>query len=148
MKDLSEEIWDYLEPMDTWYISDLKLLGTILFFFPSENLPLLIDRIMKTIEKYKYFRETKVFLSSFLANLSTVYFQHHLFKECETITLQLLVLAEELKIYDILGFSQVRLGILQHNSDLIDKGITLLRLTKEEALVEILEKEINDFSNL
>ncbi|HFM9758883.1 TPA: Rgg/GadR/MutR family transcriptional regulator, partial [Streptococcus pneumoniae] len=27
-------------------------------------------------------------------------------------------------------------------------GITLLRLTKEEALVEILEKEINDFSNL
>ncbi|HEV9835018.1 TPA: Rgg/GadR/MutR family transcriptional regulator Rgg1518 [Streptococcus pneumoniae] len=148
LKDLYEEIWDYLESMDTWYISDLKLLGTILFFFPSENLPLLIDRIMKTIEKYKYFRETKAFLSSFLANLSTVYFQHHLFKECETITLQLLVLAEELKIYDILGFSQVRLGILQHNSDLIDKGITLLRLTKEEALVKILEKEINDFSNL
>ncbi|HHK7819766.1 TPA: Rgg/GadR/MutR family transcriptional regulator, partial [Streptococcus pneumoniae] len=28
------------------------------------------------------------------------------------------------------------------------KGITLLRLTKEEALVKILEKEINDFSNL
>ena len=134
--------------MDTWYISDLKLLGTILFFFPSENLLLLIDRIMKTIEKYKYFRETKVFLSSFLANLSTVYFQHHLLKECETITLQLLVLAEELKIYDILGFSQVRLGILQHNSDLIDKGITLLRRTKEEALVKLLEKEINDFSNL
>ncbi len=65
---------------------------------------------MKTIARYKNTLETQKHLSSFLANLSTVYIQHHFYSKNVKQSPYNLVLAEELKIYDILGFSQVRLG--------------------------------------
>lgn len=54
-------------------------------------------------------------------------------------------LAKGLKRYDSLGFAQVRLGICRGDDELIDKGMTLLRLTEEKQLLETLENEIQKY---
>lgn len=142
LNQLARDIWKDLEPMDTWYSSDLKLLGSILFFFDEATLPLIADKIIQSIQKYTHFRETKLFHLSLLSNLSTIYVQRNQLKECEDITRRVHALAKELKRYDIYAFSQVRLGICQKNPELIHKGLALLRATEENRLYASLNAEL------
>lgn len=141
----AQSIWNYLEPMDTWYISDLKFLGTILYHFDIETLPHIVEKILSSLEKYKNYRDIKPFQLSLLSNLSTIYLQKGLIKDCEQLTQKILTLSKELKVYNSLGFAQVRLGICQKDEALIDKGLTLLKLTEEDELVATLEKEVEQF---
>ncbi|MGT2845871.1 hypothetical protein [Streptococcus massiliensis] len=55
-------------------------------------------------------------------------------------------LALEQKRYDQLGFSQVRIGICTKDRALINKGVQLLELTNETALVNQLQREIQDYT--
>ncbi|MGT2829744.1 Rgg/GadR/MutR family transcriptional regulator [Streptococcus hillyeri] len=145
LQSMTQSIWNYLEPMDTWYISDLKFLGTILYHFDIETLPHIVEKILSSLEKYKNYRDIKPFQLTLLSNLSTIYLQKGLIKDCEQLTHKILTLSKELKVYNSLGFAQVRLGICQRDESLIDKGLTLLKLTEEEELVATLEKEVEQF---
>lgn len=77
-----------------------------------------------------------------LTNLASIYLDNHHLKECERFSLKAYELAKELKRYDFLGISQVRLGICREDNTLIDKGMTLLRLTEEENILKALEEEL------
>ncbi|MFC5630708.1 MULTISPECIES: Rgg/GadR/MutR family transcriptional regulator [Streptococcus] len=144
---LATSIWKHLEPMDSWYGNDLRLLAIILFYFDMETLPHITKRILENLERYKNFHDIKSFQLSLLGNLSTIYFKNHHFKQCESITLKSLEIAQELKRFDALGFSQVRLGICQNDDELISKGMTLLKLTGENQLVTTLEEEIEEYNH-
>ena len=142
---LTEKIYRYLDKQDTWYMSDLKLLQTILYAFPVENLPQLTKRIFANLEKYKNFQNIKESQINILTNISTIYFYNKLKNECEEVTSKILDLAKELKRYDSLGFAQVRLGICRGDDTLIENGLALLRLTDEQALLTMLEEEVKKY---
>ena len=142
---LTEKIYRYLDKQDTWYMSDLKLLQTILYAFPVENLPQLTKRIFASLEKYKDFQNIKEAQINILTNISTIYFYNQLKNECEEVTLKILDLAKELKRYDSLGFAQVRLGICRGDDALIENGLALLRLTDERDLLTMLEEEVKKY---
>lgn len=142
---LTQKIWTYLEKQDTWYENDLKLLNSILYYFPLDTLPNISQKILDSLTKYKNFHSIKANQLNLLNNLSTLYLYNDLKKDCEKITLMTLDLAKGLKRYDSLGFAQVRLGICRGDDELIDKGMTLLRLTEEKQLLETLENEIQKY---
>ena len=142
---LTKKIYRYLDKQDTWYMSDLKLLQTILYAFPVVNLPQLTKRIFANLEKYKNFQNIKESQINILTNISTIYFYNKLKNECEEVTSKILDLAKELKRYDSLGFAQVRLGICRGDDTLIENGLALLRLTDEQALLTMLEEEVKKY---
>ena len=138
-------IWTYLEKEDNWYFSDLQLLNAILFHFPTDSLPIITDRLLNSLKKYKDYTTTKPIELVILTNLATIYLHNNLEKECEKITKLTLELAKNLKRYDSLALSQVRLGICRKDDELIHKGMELLRLTEETDLIQTLEEEIKNF---
>lgn len=140
-----EKIWSYLKKQDNWYFIDFQLLNSILFSFPIESLELITEMIFERIEKYEGHTSIKPLKKKLLTNISTIYLYNNFKDRCERVSLKMLELAKEVKRYDSLGFAQVRLGICRGDDDLIEKGLTLLRLTEEDDLVSMLEEEVKKF---
>lgn len=78
----TNKIWAYLEKQDTWYESDFRLLSTILYFFPLENIKQFTQKILNSIKKYKSFRYGNNVQIGLLVNLSTIYLYNGLKREC------------------------------------------------------------------
>lgn len=142
---IASEIWKKLEKRDTWYMSDLRLLTSILFHFSIENVRDITERILENLEKYRYYKELHNLRFTLLSNLASVYLYNRLFKECEYITKLSLDLARVLKRYDQFGATQVRIGICTHDEELIQKGLHLLDITEETILFENLTNEVRHF---
>ncbi len=141
-KETTQKIWQYLEKQDTWYKNDFKLLSTILYHFPLETLDNITPKILENLEKYNNLYNIKPLQLTLLTNLASIYLDNHHLEECERFSLKSYELAKELKRYDFLGISQVRLGICRKDDTLINQGMTLLRLTEENNILKALEKEL------
>ncbi|WP_105154733.1 helix-turn-helix domain-containing protein [Streptococcus suis] len=144
-KKLTEKIWKELEKRDNWYWSDIRMLNTILYFFPIDSVNLVTEGILKTLDKYKDFVNTKTRQLTILENLSTLYLYHNRKKDCRLILDRILCLSKEERRYDILAFAQVRYGICTDNDELIEKGLQLLELMEETGYLSIAKKEIEQF---
>ncbi|MGT2829747.1 helix-turn-helix domain-containing protein [Streptococcus hillyeri] len=142
---ITTKVWNYLEKQDTWYYGDLRLLSNILYYFPLEQVKKVTQRILDSLEKYSDYKNIKLHQFTILMNLSTIFLYHKHIKESQAIVLWALDTAKEIKRFDFLGCAQVRLGICQKDEELIDKGLTLLKLTEEDDLVAMLEKEVEQF---
>ena len=141
----TNKIWAYLEKQDTWYESDFRLLSTILYFFPLENIKQFTQKILNSIKKYQSFRYGNNLQIGLLVNLSTIYLYNGLKRECAEITKYIYDLSKKEKRYDSLGLSQIRLGICKNDNELIKKGIGLLQLADEKELVKSLKEEIEKY---
>lgn len=86
----TQKIWSYLEKQDTWYENDLWLLHTILYHFPMETIHNISGKILKSLQKYKHYRNIKSSEFSLLSNLSTIYLYNGFKKECKEIVLRTL----------------------------------------------------------
>lgn len=145
LQESARGIWHYLEKQDTWYESDLRLFRTILYSFPLDNLDILSNKILESLKKYKNYRNIKPLQIALLMSLSEIYFKAKKFHNCCQIIKYAIELAKQQKHYVYLASAQVRLGICQKDETLIDKGLTLLKLTEEDDLVAVLEKEVEQF---
>jgi transcriptional regulator with XRE-family HTH domain len=142
---INQRIWHYLEKQDAWYENDFRLLNTILPHFPIEIVQNITSKILENLIKYDDYRNIDNSSFSLLSNLATIFLYNNLKEDCEIITLKTIDVAKKVKRYDYLGFSQVRLGICRKDDDLIKKGLELLSLTEETALLETMEEEIKNF---
>ena len=142
---LTQKIWTNLEKQNTWYESDLKLLSNILFHFPLDSVKAITPQILDSLEKYKNYHNIKPLQYQLLTNLATIYLYNNLIEECLNITLITLELSQEIKRYDYLGFSQIRIGICRKDDNLINKGIKILSLTNETSLLKIMKEEVKKF---
>lgn len=142
---LAEILWKEIEGRDTWYESELRILSTILFYFPIESLKNMTDKILYSLDKYKHYKDMENHSFSLLTNLAGMYLWNNYFNDCCRITNRAFELARKLKRYDQLGFSQVRLGICRHDEQLITQGLQLLELTGELEFHRILTEEVRHF---
>lgn len=145
LQESTKAIWHYLEKHNTWYESDLRLLRTILYSFPLDNLQVLSNKLLECLKKYKNYRNIKPLQIALLMSISEIYLKAKKFHNCYQIIKYAIELAKQQKHYVYLAYAQVRLGICQKDETLIDKGLTLLKLTEEEELVAMLEKEVEQF---
>lgn len=146
LQEITKKIWDELEKVDTWYERDLKMLNVILFSFPIDVILETTERILTNLEKYPNYVPLKETKYAILTNLASIFLHNGKIDDCERLTSKSLVLARESKRYDRLGFCQVRLGICQKDTDLINKGLALLELTDETKMIENLKFEIDAYA--
>lgn len=141
----TRRIWSYIEKQDEWYENDIRLLGTILYSYPIEQLPQLTEKLLRSLKKYQHYRNIKPLELGLLATIAKLYLRHDNKMECENISVRLLYTSKEMKNYEKLAIANVYLGICQNNDDLIIKGLTLLELTGETQLLENLREEVKNY---
>ena len=64
---------------------------------------------------------------------------------CLCLIQECLDLAKILKRYDLLGVAQVRLGIVNEDHAMINKGLSLLESTDESRLLREMKREVSDY---
>lgn len=140
-----KKLWRKIEKQDTWYESDLKILNTILFRFPIEHLHLITGKILQRLEVYKNYQHLYDLRMAILLNLSTIYLYNQDRNMCQQICYTLLEDAKNKKSYDRLAICYVRIGICTYDSNLIQKGFSLLELTDETSMLSHLQKEVENY---
>ena len=141
-QELATILWQDLQKRNTWYMSDLRILSTIIYYFPFEQIDMMTIRILQNFEKYEDYLDLDQIQFSIISNLATLYLYHDDKNQCFKLSQRTLELARRQKRYDQLGFAQVRMGICQNNPEQIEKGLNLLTLTEETALLEQMKKEV------
>lgn len=140
------ELWNTLAVKKEWYISELKLLNQILFYFPDDLIFDVTDRILERLTEYDLFQKMAILKTSILINLSTVYLYHSQVERCEEILQWAYCEAQKLKRYDFISICLIRLGICQTDKKMIKKGMTFLQLANETEMEKEFIKEIKIFS--
>ena len=56
-----------------------------------------------------------------------------------------MIYQKKMKRYDLLGVAQVRLGIVNEDHTMINKGLSLLESTDESRLLEEMKREVSDY---
>ncbi|MBD5823784.1 helix-turn-helix domain-containing protein [Lactococcus petauri] len=146
VKQITLELWNTLAVKKEWYISELKLLNQILFYFPDDLIFDVTDRILERLTEYDLFQKMAILKTSILINLSTVYLYHSQVERCEEILQWAYCEAQKLKRYDFISICLIRLGICQTDKKMIKKGMTFLQLANETEMEKEFRKEIKIFS--
>ena len=82
-----------------------------------------------------------------LLNLSTLYLYNGDKLLCKQLCYTLLEEAKISRQYDTLTFSYIRIGICTNDTQLIQNGLSLAKLVKDEHLLTELEREVDIFVN-
>ena len=142
---LAEELWKELEKRDQWFLSDLRLLVMIIFHFPIDSLEMLRQRLVKSLNKYTDYRPIQSIHYSILANMTRMYLEANKKDDCLCLIQECLDLSKKMKRYDLLGVAQVRLGIVNKDHAMINKGLSLLESTDESRLLREMKREVRDY---
>ncbi|HEM3599102.1 TPA: helix-turn-helix transcriptional regulator [Streptococcus suis] len=137
---LSKLLWSQLEEYDNWYHNDIILVGTLLSHIISLNsLEETANLLLKRLEKYKDYKRIQPTILSFYQQLSLFTLEQKQYSKSTFFATKLMELAKQEKRYDQLARAYVYLGIAQNKQELIDKGLQILELTDEQALLDNLQ---------
>lgn len=65
-----EPVWNRLSKLNQWYLSDILLINTILYFFPNDTAIAISSRIIERLELYDGFQNSQKLIISFKINLT------------------------------------------------------------------------------
>ncbi|HEM3462621.1 TPA: helix-turn-helix transcriptional regulator [Streptococcus suis] len=137
---LSKLLWSELERYDNWYHNDIILVGTLLSKISSlDSLEETANLLLKRLEKYKDYKRIQPTILSFYQQLSLFTLEQKQYSKSTFFATKLMELAKQEKRYDQLARAYVYLGIAQNKQELIDKGLQILELTDEQALLDNLQ---------
>lgn len=137
---LSKLLWSELERYDNWYHNDIILVGTLLSKISSlDSLEETTNLLLKRLEKYKDYKRIQPTILSFYQQLSLFTLEQKQYSKSTFFATKLMELAKQEKRYDQLARAYVYLGIAQNKQELIDKGLQILELTDEQALLDNLQ---------
>ncbi|MEI5992051.1 hypothetical protein A5881_003607 [Enterococcus termitis] len=139
-----EPIWDRINKMNLWTLSELKLAACIIFYYPKGTALNIASRIEKELIKYEEYAPVKTFILGEYLNLTTIYMNSESFELAKQINDHALSLSKDLNRFDIYYFCIVRKGIFNKNEKLVSKGLDILRQLDKEDYVEFLVIEVNN----
>lgn len=144
-QEIALKLWNTIAIKKEWYVSELKLLNQILFYFPDNLVFDVADRILERIKEYEAFQNIARLRASILINLSTLYLQHSKIERCEEVSQWAYQEAKKLKRYDFISICLIRLGICRKDKKMIEKGINFLQLAGENTLAQEFREEVSVF---
>lgn len=144
-QEIALKLWNTIAIKKEWYVSELKLLNQILFYFPDNLVFDVADRILERIKEYEAFQNIARLKASILINLSTLYLQHSKIERCEEVSQWAYREAKKLKRYDFISICLIRLGICRKDKKMIEKGINFLQLAGENTLAQEFREEVSVF---
>ncbi|HEM3513509.1 helix-turn-helix domain-containing protein [Streptococcus suis] len=137
---LSKLLWSQLEGYDNWYHNDIILVGTLLSHIISlDSLEETANLLLKRLEKYKDYKRIQPTILSYYQSFAYFLLEQRQYSKSTFFATKLMELAKQEKRYDQLARAYVYLGIAQNKQELIDKGLQILELTDEQALLDNLQ---------
>lgn len=70
VRKIVEPVWNRLSKHNQWYLSEIRLINTILYFFPNETALEISNNIIKRLELYDGFRDSEKQIITFKINLT------------------------------------------------------------------------------
>ncbi|MGT2667202.1 helix-turn-helix domain-containing protein [Streptococcus rifensis] len=133
---LAESIWHEMKSYDTWYKNDFRLISSILFYFPIEQLPELANLILERLVKYDHFKEIQGTKLSLLGNLAYLFMRYDNVNEALRFSTLLEQEAKLRKRYDYLTRAVLYQGIVGKDNPLIRKALRMADDTDDESTKE------------
>jgi len=147
----SKVIWERLSKNNDLYLYDLYLLNAILFIFPLNEMREIHKYLMRGFKRYEDFPNIKRISVNTSLNVAVILIMEHLYEEALIEIESILPLCKEQKVFIPLAIGYIRKGIclnqLSKNGDnLINKGLTILKVLEEFDTYENMKKELVNFN--
>lgn len=146
----AEKVWFRLEKMDKWYLTELRLLNNILFFFPAETSLFISKRALVDLNYYRHFEEASKLQMAFSMNLIFLLMEDQDFKQAFIQIEELIIKSKKESKYIMLAVLYVRKGIIlektctdKEGDHFIQKGLKLLEAIEEWDIKKELEQELD-----
>lgn len=150
----ADEVWNRLQTLDTWYLADIRLLNSILFFFTIETAISITQLAIKQLNKYQALHDYKKLVYPFKHNLVQLLIREKNWLGAYQINEELIVAFKEEKAYVQIALTYLRKGLLQKKLemedeiDFIEKSFVIATVLDDEKLhiqLETERKQILDF---
>lgn len=149
----AEKVWQRISQLDKWYLTELRLLNNILFFFDFDTSLFISKRALVELEHYKHFYDAIELKMAYSMNLIYLLMENKNYTQALDKADSLITLGKEKGRYRILGVLYVRKGIIltklgKSEAEVwIQKGFHLLEAIEDLALKEELKKEVLYYLN-
>lgn len=142
-------VWDRLETFDQWFLTELYLVNSILYLFPTDSAIPITQRAVEELKKYQGFKRSSRLRFNFQFNLVYLLLHNEEFENALYLLDELIPEAKHLKYHEFLAVCYTRKGIALTNSgnkegqQFIEKGLMILEFIEEKQLKQQVEKEID-----
>lgn len=116
----AEKVWRRLEQLDTWYLSDIRLINNILFIFPIDTAITITKFAMTQLYKYRQHSLYKKSLLPFKYNLVHLLIRENQYKSAYKINEELIEDFKKEKAYVQISLCYLRKGLLQEKVGISD----------------------------
>lgn len=144
----AEKVWHRIAQLDKWYLTELRLLNNILFFFDFDTSLFISKRALVELEHYKHFYDAIELKMAYSMNLIYLLMENENYKQALEKVDSLILLSKKKGRYRILGVLYVRKGIIltklaKAEAEVwIQKGFFLLEAIEDFPLKKELDKEV------
>ncbi|MHC5248215.1 helix-turn-helix domain-containing protein [Enterococcus sp. LJL90] len=136
------QLWQRLNQMNGWTLSELKMASTIVVYFPSETASAIGQRILRELSRYEDFAPLQSYFLTVYLNLTSLFIRNKDYLQAEKLNQRALTLAKKLELYHFYYFTMVRKGIFDKDETLITKGeAALATLEKDSYLADLMEEK-------
>lgn len=149
----AEKVWHRISQLDKWYLTELRLLNNILFFFDFDTSLFISKRALVELEHYSHFHEAIALKMAYSMNLIYLLMENKNYEQALEKADSLILLSKEKERYRILGVLYVRKGIIltklaKTEAEVwIQKGFNLLEALEDFPLKKELDKEVLYYLN-
>lgn len=145
----AKKIWERMEKFDKWYLSDIRLINTVLFMFPLDVAVLIGERVTKQLEPYHSLKDAELSLINLDVNLAVLLIDGQKYPEALSYLKKVIPLCKKYQKYNQLAIAYARKGIVLQKLGDIDEGIAfiekayaILNAIEDAKLIGDLEKEV------
>ncbi|MFC4713425.1 helix-turn-helix domain-containing protein [Planococcus dechangensis] len=147
-KSYGYKIWERLERSDNWYLSDIKLINSILFLFPVETAEHITEFALKQGLKYDHHPEYENIFLPFKYNLVHLLLRGNRIEEAKSLNEEVLHTFKEKKLYTQVALCKLRKGLIElhlnkteSSKGLLENAYLIAEVLNDKELTMKLKKE-------
>ncbi|MGA9519009.1 MAG: helix-turn-helix domain-containing protein [Trichococcus sp.] len=151
----AKKIWERMEKFDKWYLSDIRLINTILFIFPIDVAVHIGERVTKQLVPYQNLKEAEILMINIDVNLAVLLIDDQNYPEALPYLEKVIPLCKKYQQYNQLAIAYARKGIIlqktgeiEEGSKSIAKAYAILNAIEDAKLIGNLEKEVSHYLNM
>ncbi|WJY26112.1 Rgg/GadR/MutR family transcriptional regulator [Sporosarcina trichiuri] len=147
-----QHVWERISNYDQWYLMDIKLLNAMLYFFDSDTVIPLADKLLERLSEYNGFADAIKLSITIQINSSMILIQNGAYTAARTRLDRLLKKQLRQLPYPSLAVCCSRLAIccshidLDHAAYHYDKAVALLKLYEDDHLLQMIQEEYSKYS--
>lgn len=153
-KSYVEPIWIKLSKHDQWYLTDIRLINSILYLFPNDIALEIAKNILAKIENYKEFQGLDRLIVTVKINLSLLLIKDKDFEKALKLLEDVLKTHKKKMSHQSLAISFVRISIcrkilqFEEQEYYLEQATLLLNIYDQQILLEQLLQEYRDYTKV